>query len=32
MTVIEDGYRQLEVSIYLKIFPAMISKIFRDIR
>ncbi|MBL0709344.1 MAG: helix-turn-helix domain-containing protein, partial [Sulfurovum sp.] len=29
---IEDGYKQSEIARYLKISPAMISKVFRGIR
>jgi len=32
ITAIEDGYRQSEIARYLKISPAMISKVFRGIR
>ena len=32
ITAIEDGYKQSEIARYLKISPAMISKVYRGIR
>ena len=32
VNAIEDGYKQSEIASYLKVSPAMISKMFRGVR